>query len=243
MLSAALKRRVPETSYSELAVACWGDYKVGSDVVDFDEADVFDIAKDAAWEGRDDASDSQSVSSHDSLEFDDFDTVDTEEATCGRQLDACVPVGLRSPTTPEAQQQRLTSMYSAPSIEAETYAESGLVKSLSADILMFGRYALPPGPASLHSAASLPRPIAMPKQQSALERSGVLLGEAEGGPFVPPHQLNAAPEDPVQVPDSWKVRGAAALRLRTATLRQTGYLDGHTESLSSARIVRRNDTM
>ncbi|KIY99030.1 hypothetical protein MNEG_8932 [Monoraphidium neglectum] len=71
-------------------------------------------------------------------------------------------------------------------------------------------------------AQSMPRPIS----GSRLVRLAAGDDSDEEEPFVPPHLAAGMAEPQVCMSHSMSTKGAAALRLRSTTLRQTGYLEG-----------------
>lgn len=78
-------------------------------------------------------------------------------------------------------------------------------------------------------ARSCPKPINMPRKMS---HNSSVQDQDELSVFIPPHELAASSlMDPSYVAESLSRKGSAALRLRSAALRKTGFYEGHTETL------------
>jgi hypothetical protein len=85
---------------------------------------------------------------------------------------------------------------------------------------------------ALGAARSLPRPISSGRLAAAALDGG------DGADFVPPHLLATSMVEPQLFGESLSTaKGAAALRLRSSTLRRTGYMDGQLTSAAPVRIA------
>lgn len=82
----------------------------------------------------------------------------------------------------------------------------------------------PPLPGRAGSAASMAR--SMPRPITNVRRGlSARMGDGDCDEFVPPH-LTASMVEPQMCESLSTAKGAAGLRLRSTTLRRTGYLDG-----------------
>lgn len=91
------------------------------------------------------------------------------------------------------------------------------------------------------------KPISVPRKGDL----GVDAHNSDSDKFIPPHELTAM-SGAAQASCSWKLKGSAALKLRSGLLRKTGYYDGYTEtaglntpkqSVTVSRHFKRIDTM
>ncbi|GBF95893.1 hypothetical protein Rsub_08484 [Raphidocelis subcapitata] len=101
----------------------------------------------------------------------------------------------------------------------------------------------PPAAAELRGGAALmarsvPRPIAATGRRPGGGAPGSGFGGDDGGrgDFVPPHLAASMVETQHVFGESLSTKGAAALRLRSSTLRRTGYLEGRISTVGTVRV-------
>jgi len=116
------------------------------------------------------------------------------------------------------------------STRPSTTSTTSTTSSVSWDVPMPAAGRVASASAALGMARSLPRPISSTAARRAGGASSSRDDRESGDDFVPPHLLACSMVEPQghhMFGESLSTaKGAAALRLRSSTLRRTGYMDG-----------------